>query len=93
MALERQRPGHRAQPGALALVGGGAGKGVAGRAHGRDEDLGARAVGQCQRGAGVVDEQLLAGAPVPWKRRYRNGCAVAMPFKAKALDAWLPRGE
>ena len=62
MALERQRPGHRAQPGALALVGGGAGKGVAGRAHGRDEDLGARAVGQCQRGAGVVDEQLLAGA-------------------------------
>ena len=30
---------------------------------------------------------------MPWKRRCRNGRAIAMPFKAKALDAWLPRGE
>jgi hypothetical protein len=63
-AVEGQRPRHRAQPRAHALVGGGAGEGVARRAHGGDEDLGARAVGQFQRGAGVVDEQLLAGAPL-----------------------------
>jgi hypothetical protein len=38
------------------------GKGVAGGAHCGDEDVGSSAVGQCDCRAGVVDEQLLAGA-------------------------------
>jgi hypothetical protein len=62
-AVEAQRARHRAEPRSHALVGGGAGEGEARRGHGSDEDLRARAIGQAQGRTGVVDEQLLAGAP------------------------------
>ena len=61
-AVERQRAGHCAEPGAHALVGGGAGEGIARCAHGGDEDLRARTVSQLEGRSSVVDEELLAGA-------------------------------
>ena len=49
----------------------------------------------CQRRchSGPMRTRRRCKLSMPWKRRCRNGCAVAIPFKAKALDAWLPRGE
>jgi hypothetical protein len=63
-AHEGDRAHHALDPVVELLRRGGAGEGVAGSAHGRDEDLSATALAQPQRRAGVVHEQLLASTPV-----------------------------
>ena len=79
-AVEAQRAGHCAKPGAHALVRCCAGEGVARRAHGGDEHLRAGSVGQLEGRAGVVDEELLAGASLLTHRaleRLGEGLVVA----------------
>ena len=61
-ADETQRLRRGSQPVGRGLARRGVGEGVARRAQGADEDVGAAAVRQGDRGAGVVDEQFLAGA-------------------------------
>jgi len=61
-ADEGERARRRVKPIAHRLARRGAGVGVARRAQRGHEDVRARAVGQRDRRAGVVDEQLLAGA-------------------------------
>lgn len=59
---EAQGQGRGTQPFGHGLARCGAGIGVARGSQGGDEDMGATAVNQLQRGPGVVDEQLLPGA-------------------------------
>ena len=62
--VEVQSAHHALDPVIQALRGRGAGEDATGGGHGGDKDLGARAIAQGHRGAGEVDEQLLAGTPV-----------------------------
>ena len=61
-AIEAQRARRRFKPVGHGLAWRRAGVGVAGGAQGGHEDVGAAAVGERDGGAGVIDEQLLAGA-------------------------------
>jgi len=61
-ADEGQRARRRFDPVGHRLAWRGAGVGVTGGTQRGDEDMGAAAVGQSDGGAGVIDEQLLAGA-------------------------------
>ena len=59
-----QRAHHALDPIVQALRWRGAGEDATGGGHGRDKDLGTRAIAQGHRGSGEIDEQLLAGTPV-----------------------------
>jgi hypothetical protein len=70
--VEVQRAHHALDPVIQALRGRGASKDATGGGHGRDKDLGARAIVYGHRGAREVDEQLLAGTSVLAHRAFEG---------------------
>ena len=81
------------QLGPHALIGDGPGEGATGCHHGRDEDLRTRAAGPGQRGAYVIDEQLLAGAPLLAHGAFEALGKGLVSFTAQALDKTQRTGE
>ncbi|CAM3732644.1 hypothetical protein ROSA5918_05155 [Roseateles saccharophilus] len=72
-AVEVQRAHHAGDPVFQALRGRCAGEHTAGSGHGRDEDLGAGAVAERHRRAGVVDEHLFPSTTVLAHRALERG--------------------
>jgi hypothetical protein len=76
-AVKAQCARRRFEPVSHRLARRGKGECIAGGTHRGDEDVGPAAVGQCDGGAGVIDEQLLA-------------CAVNLPHRALELPGEAP---
>ena len=84
--------GAAVQPVGHALVRRGAGKGVAGGPQRRDEDVGARAIGEFHGGAGEVDEHLLAGpVDLPHQALQAQGVAAVVLAELAVAPGALAR--